>query len=136
MKITKLAAIVGLSVLTLSACQTTKEAENMASLDVSFDWHGTSACSTKSPAFIISNIPADTASLRFKMVDLDVPTYNHGGGAIDYSGSSEIPAGAFSYKGPCPPSGSHDYRFTVTALNADGSLILGKGEETQAFPPK
>jgi len=136
MKILKMAAIVGLSVLGLTGCQTTKEAANMVALDVSFDWHGTSACSTKPPAFVISNIPADTASLRFKMVDLDVPTYNHGGGTIDYSGSNKIPAGAFSSKGPCPPSGSHDYRFTVTALNADGSMILGKGEETQAFPPK
>lgn len=136
MKVMNIAAVVGIAVLGLSGCQTTKEADNMAELGVSFDWEGTSACSSKSPAFVISNIPAETASLRFKMVDLDVPTYNHGGGTVEYSGGNGIPAGAFSYKGPCPPSGSHDYRFTVTALNADGSLILGKGQETQAFPPK
>jgi phosphatidylethanolamine-binding protein (PEBP) family uncharacterized protein len=55
---------------------------------------------------------------------------------VEYSGSGDIPEGSFRYTGPCPPSGSHNYRFQVTALNADGTLALGKGENTKAFPPK
>ncbi|MGB0682144.1 MAG: hypothetical protein ACPGOV_05530 [Magnetovibrionaceae bacterium] len=119
----------------LSACQTTKEAANLASLGVSFEWQATDRCSTSSPAFSITGIPEGTASLQFKMTDLDVPTYNHGGGKVVYSGSGSIPAGSFSYKGPCPPGGQHNYQFDVKALNAAGDTILGKGSATRAFPP-
>jgi phosphatidylethanolamine-binding protein (PEBP) family uncharacterized protein len=122
--------------LGLAACQTTKEAKNLATLGVDFSWSETKACSDKPPAFTITNIPADTKTLKFHMTDMNVPSYNHGGGTVEYSGSGDIPEGSFRYTGPCPPSGSHNYRFQVTALNADGTLALGKGENTKAFPPK
>ena len=122
--------------LTLSACQTAKEAPNLAKLDVDFSWVGTSACSSKSPAFSIENVPAETATLKFLMTDLDKRTFNHGGGTVAYSGGSAVPAGAFSYTGPCPPSGSHTYQWDVQALNAAGDMILGKGTATAPFPPK
>lgn len=120
----------------LSACQTAKLAENAVTLDVGFSWKDTQACSGSSPAFNIANIPAGTETLSFRMKDLNVPSYNHGGGTVKYAGSNNIPAGAFGYKGPCPPSGSHNYQWTVKALNADGSLILGQGSATKPFPPK
>jgi Raf kinase inhibitor-like YbhB/YbcL family protein len=34
-------------------------------------------------------------------------------------------AGDASYTGPCPPSGTHHYRFTVYALRADTGLAAG-----------
>ena len=128
--------------LLLAACQTTggtsggaqTPAAAKAPLDVGFSWAGTTACSSKPPAFVVKGVPEGTTRLRFRMTDLDVPTYNHGGGTVSYSGGSEIPAGAFSYTGPCPPVGSHDYRFTVQALNADGAVI-GEGSATRSFPP-
>ena len=60
---------------------------------------------------------------------------NHGGGTVAYDGSGVIPAGALKsgYNGPCPPSGSHRYEFTVKAVYAAG-VIVGQGKQTQSFP--
>jgi len=69
------------------------------------------------------------------MTDLDVPSFTHGGGTVKYTGSGSIPAGAFSYTGPCPPS-PHDYEFEVTAINAAGDTVLGRGKAVKSFPPK
>ncbi len=68
------------------------------------------------------------------MKDLGVPGYDHGGGTVGFIGAPDIPAGAFLYKGPCPPSGSHDYQWTVEILDS-GGRIVGRGQATQAFPP-
>ncbi|MDV7338008.1 hypothetical protein RYZ26_00275 [Terasakiella sp. A23] len=121
--------------LTLSACQTAKMAENAATLDVAFNWQNTKACSGVSPAFQIGNIPAGTETLSFRMTDLNKLSFNHGGGTVKYSGSGDIAQGAFGYTGPCPPSGQHNYRWTVQALDKSGELILGEGKATKAFPP-
>ena len=51
-------------------------------MSVKFSWKGYQPCSTKSPAFIVSEVPSGTTQLVFKMVDKDVPTYPHGGGII------------------------------------------------------
>ena len=67
-------------------------------MSLKFSWKGYRPCSTSSPAFIVSEVPSGTIRLSFKMVDKDVPTYPHGGGLIAFTGNSEIPAGAFSYK--------------------------------------
>ena len=118
----------------LTACAQTKEATNLAPLSVAFEWSSADKCATSSPAFTVSGVPEGTAKLKFKMTDLDVPSYNHGGGTVAFNGD-QIPAGAFTYKGPCPPSGSHDYQWKVEALNAAGDTILGRGEATRPFPP-
>jgi phosphatidylethanolamine-binding protein (PEBP) family uncharacterized protein len=104
-------------------------------MSVKFSWAGYRACSSRSPAFSVSDVPAETARLAFKMVDRDVPSYPHGGGTVAYRGQNEIPAGAFSYKGPCPPSGQqHTYEWTVQALDRDGKAI-GSATTTAQFPP-
>ena len=83
-------------------------------MSVKFSWMGYRPCSSSSPAFIVSDVPTGTARLAFKMVDKNVTSYSHGGGIIAYDGAPEIPAGAFSYNGPCPPSGQqHTYEWTV-----------------------
>jgi phosphatidylethanolamine-binding protein (PEBP) family uncharacterized protein len=132
--VTRNAAIA--AILLLSACSTVKDAPNMGTLGVAYDWTKADECASKSPAFTISNVPADTQSLVFRMTDLHVPSYNHGGGTVPYSGSGTIPAGAFFYKGPCPPNGTHDYEFTVTAVNAAGDTALARGKAVRPFPPK
>lgn len=122
--------------LAVSGCQTTKEAKNVAKIGVDFSWESKHGCSSISPAFSVSGIPEGTKTLKFWMTDLNVPSYNHGGGSVEYKGSSNISEGAFSYTGPCPPSGSHDYKFDVTALNAAGDTVLGRGEAVREFPPR
>jgi phosphatidylethanolamine-binding protein (PEBP) family uncharacterized protein len=105
-------------------------------MSVKFSWAGYRACGTRSPAFSLSDVPAETARLAFKMVDRNVPTYPHGGGTIAYGGKDEIPVGAFSYKGPCPPSGQHHtYEWTVQALDRGGKTI-GAATAAEEFPPR
>jgi hypothetical protein len=84
---------------------------------------------------IVLDKTAGTAFLQVRMKDLDYP-HNHGGGTVAHDGSGVIPAGALkSYDGPQPPAGqTHTYVFTVTALNADKSLILGEGRASRRHP--
>ena len=112
-------------------------AAEAATLRVSFSWAGTAACSTTPPAFTIADIPKDTKTLDFSLHDLDAPHYVHGGGEVAYSGSGQIPPGAFDggYNGPCPPSGAtHTYVWTVRALDA-ARKVLAQGKATGRFPP-
>lgn len=126
--------IIAVSIV-LIGCQTTNQAANIAKLEVAFSWAGTKACSTVPPAFSVSNVPKGTTALKFRMTDLDVPSFNHGGGTI-HMGTAEIPAGSFSYTGPCPPSGSHKYEFEVTAINEHEDLIVARGAAVRSFPPE
>ena len=109
-----------------------------ATLSVSFKWGKTPACSSgypstvKSPAFKVSRVPKGTKMLRFRMTDLDVPSYPHGGGTVKYHRKSKIPAGAFRYTGPCPPV-PHTYYWSVEALGASGK-VLAKGGARRGFP--
>ena len=54
---------------------------------------------------------------------------------MTYDGSGVIPAGALKngYNGPCPPSGSHRYEFTVQAVDAAG-VVVGSGKKALSFP--
>lgn len=96
----------------------------MADMNVSFDWGPTKKCfDSKSPPISLSDVPAGTKALDIRMKDMDVPDYNHGGGKVDFSGQKSLAYGAFSYTGPCPPSGKHKYRFTVKALDSGGKTL-------------
>jgi len=128
-------AIVLSIVSSLSAPVLAKAADQ---LGVQFTWAGTSACSKTPPAFKVTNIPQGTKSLSFRMVDLNLTSFNHGGGEVPYKGSGNIPAGSFGerYQGPCPPTGQvHTYEWTVQALDANKSF-LAEGKATGAFPLK
>jgi len=104
-------------------------------MSVKFSWAGYQACSSSSHAFNVSDVPTGTTRLAFKMVDKNVPSYRHGGGTVSYDGPREISAGAFSYKGPCPPSGQQQmHEWTVRALDKNGKL-LGSAIATAIFPP-
>lgn len=108
-------------------------------LEVQWDWKRAHKCSTSSPQIKVAGIPDGTKLLRVKLVDNDVPTYNHGGGEVPNDGSGVIAEGALkSYNGPCPPnfgSFGHDYTFTVTALGEDGKeRAVGTG--TKNFSAK
>jgi phosphatidylethanolamine-binding protein (PEBP) family uncharacterized protein len=96
----------------------------LADMKVSFDWGSTKKCfDSKSPPISLSGVPAGTKKLDIRMKDMNVPDYNHGGGKVDYTGQKSLGYGAFSYTGPCPPSGKHKYRFTVKALDAGGKTL-------------
>lgn len=119
----------------LVACSALNGASAAGALSVSFSWAKRHECSSTPPAFRIGGIPKGTKYLRFTMTDLDVPTYQHGGGTIAYKGSGRIPEGAFRYTGPCPPGERHSYEFVVEALGAD-RRVLAKGSAVRKFPPR
>lgn len=105
-----------------------------AGMTVSFDWGPTKKCfDPKSPPFRVSGVPAGTKTLTFTMVDRDAVDFHHGGGKVAYAGQNQIPYGAFRYKGPCPPQGSHTYAWTVKALDAGGKILATENVEKR-FP--
>jgi phosphatidylethanolamine-binding protein (PEBP) family uncharacterized protein len=103
-----------------------------AGMSVSVEWGPTKKCfDSKSPPMKLAGVPAKTVKLDIRMVDLDAPHFVHGGGRVAYSGDS-LPYGAFSYRGPCPPS-PHTYQFTVKALDAAGKTV-GTATARKRFP--
>ncbi|MGH7124188.1 MAG: YbhB/YbcL family Raf kinase inhibitor-like protein [Stellaceae bacterium] len=103
---------------------------------VDFSWEGAASCfDPKSPPFSLTGVPPGTKRLRFAMKDLDAPGFPHGGGTVAFTGQSQVSRGAFSYQGPCPPSGQHSYQWTVEAQdNAGGTLATAT--VTKKFPPR
>jgi phosphatidylethanolamine-binding protein (PEBP) family uncharacterized protein len=101
-----------------------------SAFSVKAEWGPGSGCSSVAPAFSFSKVPAGTAKLAFKMVDLNLPSYPHGGGEVAFSGKmsfrqGEAFGGAFSsYRGPCPPpTETHRYQWTVQALDSGGKIL-------------
>ena len=101
----------------VTAAKQTKAVNPANAFKISFDWPANmKECFSKvSPPITLSNVPTGTTSLTVVMVDEDAPSFDHGGGKVNYSGGSVIPAGALKrWQGPCPPS-QHKYTFKVTA---------------------
>jgi len=119
----------------LFGCVGTQNQSNTQELAVSFTWDNIERCSRTSPEIQLAAIPAGTETFNIKLKDLDVPKWNHGGGSVSNDGSGIIPSGALKsgYNGPCPPSGSHRYRFTVKALDGNGK-VTGIGAAVQNYP--
>ena len=105
----------------------------------SFDWGNIPLCTSgnpntvDNPSFVLSNVPANTSFIEFTMTDLDVPTYDHGGGSVQYTGQNVIERGAFTYRSPCPPNGSHRYEWTATAKNINGATT-GEARASRIYP--
>ncbi len=115
-------AIVFLSVASLNSAA--------HAFSVRMEWGSGSGCSSVSPAFSFSKVPAGTVKLAFKMVDLNLPSFQHGGGEAAFTGKTSFgPGEAFggvfsSYRGPCPPpTETHRYEWTVQALDAGGKVL-------------
>lgn len=124
-----------LAITLLSACSSIPVVKDASKLDVSVEWTDKSGCSLTSPPIRIKNAPKETKFIDVYMVDLNMPSFRHGGGMVAYDGSGLIAEGALSsFKGPCPPGTTHTYEFTVDALNADKSLIVGQGKVSKKYP--
>jgi phosphatidylethanolamine-binding protein (PEBP) family uncharacterized protein len=121
-----LIAAMGLAVSTTGALAQSKFGASMR-------WCGTS------PEFKLTGVPKGTASFALKMVDLDVPSYPHGGGKAAYqAGQNTISCGTitagWSYAPPSPPSGQvHTYQWTIQALDANGG-VLGQAVKQRKYP--
>lgn len=108
--------------------------------EIGFNWSGLKSCTSgkpnrvANPAFALRDVPAGTKYIRFKMVDRNVPNYNHGGGVVAYSGQKTIPSGVFKYKSPCPPNGSHVYEWTATAQTKKNGGKIGVARAQRNYP--
>ena len=96
---------------------------------ISFRW-----CSGSSE-IALKGVPKGTVTLDARMSDLWVPSFDHGGGKVAFKGQKSIPCGAIpNYRGPNPPPPQvHDYKWTVEALDAGGS-VLATATATRKFP--
>ena len=110
----------------------------LAEFKVSFDWGDIPSCTSGnpnrvgSPAFVLSGVPAGTTEIEFKLKDLNVPGYNHGGGKVKVTGDGKMPFGVFKYNSPCPPGGTHTYEWTATAKAGKTKLATAKAR--RAYP--
>jgi len=106
---------------------------------IGFDWGNLKKCtsgnpnSVSNPKFTLRGVPAGTATIQFRMTDLAVPSFSHGGGKVPYKGGSTIAPGAFKYLSPCPPNGAHNYQWTATALDAKGKK-LAEAKARKRYP--
>lgn len=127
------------SAVAVSAIGLTPQAQ---AFSISFDWSGLKPCTTgrpntvESPPFRIEDLPKGTQSVVFKLVDINVPRYNHGGGTIALTQSGKVAPGAFRYKSPCPPDGRHTYEWTATAKDGPRGRgkTLGIATARKAYP--
>ena len=112
-------------------------------LNVDFKWMLKHQCSKSSPELKVENIPKSTVEMRIQMIDLDMRTFNHGGGNLKneagFPSTFTIAEGALqSYTGPCPPNFSsfgHDYEFFVVAVDKQNNEV-GKGSKKKTFSAK
>lgn len=111
-----------------------------ADMSVSFAWGDIPLCTTGkpnrvgNPEFVMKGVPAGTTKIVFKMKDINVPNYNHGGGTVKVQmrSSGTIPSGVFKYKSPCPPNGRHTYEWAATAKA--GSKTLATATAQRRYP--
>lgn len=109
-----------------------------ADFKISFDWGDIPRCTTGkpgrvgSPAFVLRGVPEGTTVIEFRLKDLDVPSFNHGGGKVKVGSNGKLPFGLFKYKSPCPPRGSHTYEWTATAKS--GNKVLGRAKAKRSYP--
>ena len=114
--------------------------QSAQAFDINFNWKGLKLCTSgnpnkvKNPAFALKDVPAGTKYIRFKMVDKNVPSYNHGGGVVAYKGQKVIAPGAFTYKSPCPPNGAHTYEWQATALKRKNGGKIAVAKRARKYP--
>ncbi len=110
----------------------------LADFTFTFTWGDIPRCTSgrpgrvPSPEFVVSGLPAGTDTIVFRLKDLNAPRYNHGGGKVAISKDGVIPAGAFTYKSPCPPGGVHTYEWRATARH--GRQKLGTATARRPYP--
>lgn len=111
-----------------------------AAFEITFTWDGLKSCTSgtpntvTNPRFSLKDVPAGTKFIRFKLVDTEVRDFDHGGGVVAWDGQDTIEPGAFKYKSPCPPGGSHIYEWTATAQSKKSGGKLGTASAARPYP--
>lgn len=101
---------------------------------ISYTWQPSNMCQDgQSPRIDLKNVPEGTKLFKVEVIDLDLRSFDHGGGIVKHKGKEYIRSGALrTYYGPCPPSGvTHTYSIVVYAMNSDNQT-LAKAEYSQS----
>ena len=107
-------------------------------LEVDFKWQKMDRASGTNPEVRVSGVPEGTVSFFVGLTDLDLKSFNHGGGYVANDGTGVIKRGTIEgyFYGPDPPQGIvHSYEIKVEALDKD-KKIIGLGRKVQKFPPQ
>jgi phosphatidylethanolamine-binding protein (PEBP) family uncharacterized protein len=127
-------AVIVLSTLIIGSC--TGESNYAAAIGVEFEWQPIDYGSQKNPEIRLTGVPAGTKRFFVSLVDLNVSTYDHGGGFVDNDGSGIIASGSIrgNYNGPAPwlPDMIHDYEITVKACD-ENKKVVGIGKKVKKF---
>ena len=110
-------------------------------MGVEFEWQAIDFGSKENPEISLTNVPEGAKRFDVSLVDLDLKTYDHGGGSVENDGSNTIGRGSINgnYNGPAPwlPDMIHDYEITVKAYDQNGKVIgVGKSVRKFLFGPK
>tara|TARA_B100000029_G_scaffold345910_1_gene338281 strand:- start:365 stop:772 length:408 start_codon:yes stop_codon:yes gene_type:complete len=131
-----------LSALAVTLITLTATVSYAGDFAISFEWGNIKKCTSgrpntvPNPIFQLENVPEGTTWIYFKMDDKDAPSYNHGGGWVEYTGQTKIEPGVFKYESPCPPGGQHNYEWTATAKKKKSSWggTIGKAKASKMYP--
>jgi len=137
-KIIKLIQIlIILCAATFFGCSSEKISPNAVALGIDYEWTELDRAKSKNPEIKVSGIPEGTIRFHVGLSDLDLKSFDHGGGYVDHDGSGIIRRGAIvgHYYGPDPPPTiTHSYEITVKAID-ESDVIIGIGKKTRNFPP-
>ncbi len=100
---------------------------------ISYTWQSNNMCKDgRSPRIDLQDVPEGTKLFTIIVSDLDLRSFDHGGGNSKYKGKDYIRSGALhKYHGPCPPGGvTHRYSIVVIAKDAK-NRFLAKAEYIQ-----
>jgi len=115
-----------------------KISPNAVDLSIDFSWSKQDRGSNKNPEIRVTGVTENTKYFSVALIDLDMKTYDHGGGKIENDGSGIIARGSVkgNYEGPNPTRPIvHSYEIEVKAYD-ENDVVIGIGKMTKRFPPE
>ena len=124
------ARFAGLGLVALLAACAPIDIAKLPRMGVDFAFDPRNRCQGVSPRIQLSNVAPDVVAYDVEMIDLDAPGFRHWVQTVPATGPViREGIGSGLYIGPCPPSGTHRYRITVTGRDA-GKQPRAYGEKT------
>jgi phosphatidylethanolamine-binding protein (PEBP) family uncharacterized protein len=122
------AGVAAIAVALTGACATV-DSTTQPRMGVDFDFAAKHKCQGVSPEIRLTGVPTGVSKYDVRMVDLDVPSFNHWNETLPATGSVIREGAGKAYYGPCPPSGTHRYQIAVTARDGKNQPVA-YGEKT------
>lgn len=92
-------------------------------MGVDFGFGAKHKCQGVSPEIRLSGVPPGVKQYDVRMVDLDVPTFNHWNETLTATGPVIREGTGKAYYGPCPPGGTHRYQIAITARDGQNRPV-------------